>query len=91
MHEYDPRLEEIREDDLFCDAYGDEMEEGEYEYCALCGDKIRPNDMSKEIDGYCVQCVAEVIGSVNAMALREFTCEEYELYRKIFSLLEDVA
>lgn len=68
----------------------DEDDEWDYEYCALCGDKTRPKEMSKEIDGYCLQCVAEVIGSVNALALKELTAEEYDLYRKIFSPLEEV-
>lgn len=82
--------EDIIEDDRIFEAYGDEDDEY-YEICALCGDKLRPSDMSKDIDGYCLQCVAEVIGSVNAMAMRELTCEEYELYRRIFEPVEDVA
>ena len=87
---HEAHLEAIAEDWSFYEAYGHIEEDEEYEYCALCGDKLRPRDMSKEIDGYCLQCVAEIIGSVNAMALRELTAEEYDLCRKIFSPLEEV-
>lgn len=82
--------EDIIEDDRIFAAYGEE-DDGYYEYCTLCGERLRPNEMSKDIDGYCLQCVAEVIGSVNAMALRELTVEEYELYRLIYEPVEDVA
>ena len=85
-----PDYERDLENEYMLDAWLSEEPDEDYEYCALCGDKLRPRDMSKEIDGYCLQCVAEIIGSVNAMALRELTAEEYDLYRKIFSPLEEV-
>lgn len=78
------------EDLLWADPWEEEDHDG-MERCELCGDWYKPSLMSLDIDGYCKFCVSDVIGQANALAMKYMSEADYELYRKIYEPVEDVA